>query len=80
MPALEGRCDLATGAGSREEARGGRTGREGAERGADGTVDGNPEGARVGKKGQMPHCTMGQAMEIDILEVCKRKKLLHAHF
>ena len=55
MPALEGRCDLATGAGSREEARGGRTGREGAERGTDSTVDGNPEGARVGKKGQMPH-------------------------
>ena len=55
MPALEGRCDLAAGAGSREEARGGRTGREGAERGADSTVDGNPEGARVGKKGQMPH-------------------------
>ena len=55
MPALEGRCDLATGAGGREEARGGRTGGEGAERGADGTVDGNSEGARVGKKGQMPH-------------------------
>ena len=26
------------------------------------------------------HCTMGQAMEIDILEVNKSKKLLHAHF
>ena len=46
MPAL----DLAAGAGGREEARGGRE-----ERGADGTVNGNSEGARVGKKGQMPH-------------------------
>ena len=26
------------------------------------------------------HCTMGQAMEIDILEIHKRKKLLRAHF
>ena len=26
------------------------------------------------------HCTMGQAMEIDILEVRKRKQWLHAHF
>ena len=26
------------------------------------------------------HCTMCQAMEIDILELRKRKKLLHAHF
>ena len=55
MPAVEGRCDLATGAGGWQEARGGRTAGEGAEGGAAGTVDGDPEGTGVGKKGQMPY-------------------------
>ena len=48
MFALKGGCDLATGTRGREEARGSRTGGEGAEGGADGTVDGNPEGAWMG--------------------------------
>ena len=55
MFALEGRSDLATGKGGREEARGGRTGGAGAEGGADGPVDGNFEGTWMGKEGQMPH-------------------------
>ena len=38
MFALEGRSDLATGKGGREEARGGRTGGAGAEGRADGPV------------------------------------------
>ena len=55
MFALKGRCDLTTGKGGREEARGGRTGGERAEGGAESTVDGNTEGAGMGKEGQMPH-------------------------
>ena len=30
--------------------------------------------------GNLIHCTMGHAMETDILEVGKRTELLHAHF
>ena len=56
MPAVKGGSDFTTGAGGREEARGGRTGGEGAEGGAESTVDGNTEGAGMGKEGQkMPH-------------------------
>ena len=50
MFAVKGGGDLTTGAGGREEARGGRSGREGADGGEEGTV-----GARMGKEGQMPH-------------------------
>ena len=55
MSALKGGCDLATGTRGREEARGGRVSGAGAEGGADGTVDVNPKGARMGKEGQMLH-------------------------
>ena len=48
MFAFKGRGDLATGTRGREEARGSRTGGEGAEGGADSAVDGDSEGARMG--------------------------------
>ena len=48
MFALKGGCDLATGTRGREEARGSRTGGEGAEGGADSAVDGDPEGTWMG--------------------------------
>ena len=55
MSLIQGGRDLPTGKGGREEARGGRSGREGADGGEEGTVDGDSEGARMGKEGQMPH-------------------------
>ena len=55
MFALKSRSDLTTGTRGREEARGSRTSGEGGEGGEDRTVDGNPEGARMGKKEQMSH-------------------------
>ena len=55
MFALKGRCDLTTGAGGWQEARGGRTGGEGAQGGEESTVDGDFKGARLGKEGQMPY-------------------------
>ena len=55
MIALKSRNDLTTGTRGWEEARGTRTSGEGAEGGGDSTMDGNPEGARMGKKEQMSH-------------------------
>ena len=55
MFTLKSRSDLATGTGGREEAKGSRSGRDGAEGGDEGTVDGDTDGARLGKEGQMPH-------------------------
>ena len=56
--AVNGGRDIATGTGSREEARGGRTGGEGVERREESTVDGVTKGAGVGKERQMPHWTV----------------------
>ena len=63
MSPVEGGGDLSTGEGGREETRRCREGGEGAQRGAEGAVDGVPEGARVGKEVQMPY----GALNIEII-------------
>ena len=65
MFALKSRSDLATGTGGREEVGGGRTGGAGAERGADGPVDGDSARTRMGKERQMPYGVIGRLESVE---------------
>ena len=64
MFAVKGGGDLTTGAGGREEARGGSKGGEGAQGGAEGTVDGNIEGAGLGEERQMPYWVIKKELSV----------------
>ena len=55
MLALQGWCHFTAGEGGGSTARGGWEDGEAAERGPAGPVDGQPEGARVGEAGEVPH-------------------------
>ena len=57
---VEGRGDLTGGKGSGEKAGGGRQVREGAERGAQSSVDGKCARTRMGKKGTVPYVLDGR--------------------
>ena len=57
---VEGRGDLTGGKGGGEKAGGGRQVREGAERGAQSSVDGKCARTRMGKKGTVPYVLDGR--------------------
>ena len=61
---VEGRGDLTGGKGGGEKAGGGRQVREGAERGAQSSVDGKCARTRMGKKGTVPYVLDGRFLHI----------------
>ena len=58
MPHLKGGGDLTTGEGGGQEARRGREDGEGAEGGQKSSLDGKPEGSRLGAAGSLPHAAV----------------------
>ena len=56
---LSGGSDLSGGEAGSSEEGGDRTDGEADEGGEGGSVDGKPQGARVGKKGSLPHVGIG---------------------
>ena len=64
MSLVESGSDLSSGEGGWEEARGGREGGEGVEGGAEGTVDGNLEGAGLGEERQMPYWVIKKELSV----------------
>ena len=58
MPHFKGGGDLTTGEGGGQEARRGGEDGEGAEGGQKSSLDGKPEGSRLGAAGSLPHAAV----------------------
>ena len=71
MPHLKGGGDLTTGEGGGQEARRGREDGEGAEGGQESSLDGKPEGARLGAAGSMPHAVVRRRSRLLIANTYK---------
>ena len=71
MPHLKGGGDLTTGEGGGQEARRGGEDGEGAEGGQKSSLDGKPEGARLGAAGSMPHAVVRRRSRLLIANTYK---------
>ena len=60
MPVVPGWRHLSTGKGGGSKARSGREDGEATEGGSPGPVDGQPQGARMGEAGEMPHADLNE--------------------
>ena len=71
MPVVQGGRHLTSGEASSSKARGGGEDGEAVEGGSPSPVDGQPEGARLGEEGEMPHAGLiGGCRRLEVWGIC----------